>query len=85
MTEDVRWRCEECGTVTPEPLLLKAPNPFNPSDVIVGCPRCKSVDQFERLCDEPGCTRNVSCGWPTGDESDSWGGYRMTCGKHWKQ
>ena len=30
-----------------------------------------------RECDEPGCNRVASCGWPTGD-----GGYRCTCYEH---
>lgn len=32
---------------------------------------CKAVQ-----CDEPGCKKQVTCGWP----SDK--GYRHTCGKH---
>jgi hypothetical protein len=31
----------------------------------------------ERCCDEPGCTEDGTCGWPT--ES----GYRRTCYRHW--
>ena len=31
------------------------------------------------MCDEPGCYRDVSCGWPTKD-----GGYRSTCGEHYR-
>jgi len=30
-------------------------------------------------CDEPGCDKQVSCGWPSKD------GYRNTCGKHWRK
>lgn len=29
-----------------------------------------------RQCDEPGCEREASCGWPVPD------GYRRTCGEH---
>ncbi len=39
-------------------------------------------DGFDRLCDEDGCNEESHCGWPTGDKSDKWGGYRMTCGMH---
>lgn len=28
-------------------------------------------------CDEPGCSKRISCGWPSGT------GYRQTCGDHW--
>lgn len=30
------------------------------------------------LCDEPGCYKHASCGWPTPE-----GGYRTTCGDHY--
>lgn len=32
------------------------------------------------MCDEPGCFKPVSCGWPTEDEK-----YRMTCYDHMKK
>lgn len=32
----------------------------------------------DMACDEPGCTKQQSCGWP----SDA--GYRLTCGEHMK-
>jgi|688.fasta_scaffold01392_17 hypothetical protein len=32
------------------------------------------------MCDEPDCYKDAGCGWPTED-----GGYRMTCGKHYKK
>ena len=31
------------------------------------------------MCDEPGCYKTVSCGWPTEDK------YRMTCHDHYKK
>ena len=31
------------------------------------------------MCDEPGCFKTVSCGWPTEDK------YRMTCLEHMKK
>jgi hypothetical protein len=72
-----RWRCQECKAITLEPALLSAPNPFDPDDTIVGCPNCKSVAEFDELCDEPGCERPASCGFPTAA-----GGYRRTCYDH---
>ena len=56
--------------------MLKATNPFDPEDEIVGCPECKSVDSLVLACDEPGCWEEVSCGAPVN------GGYRQTCYKH---
>ena len=34
---------------------------------------------YANECDEPGCTKESSCGWPTE------GGYRRTCYDHWKK
>ena len=31
------------------------------------------------MCDEPGCYKPVSCGWPTEDK------YRLTCLEHMKK
>ena len=31
------------------------------------------------MCDEPGCYKDASSGWPTKD-----GGYRTTCGEHYR-
>ena len=77
------WECKLCNARTPEPALLRAQSPFDPDDTLTGCPECKQCDDgFALLCDEPGCTSEAGCGWPTGDESDVWGGYRNTCYKH---
>lgn len=32
------------------------------------------------ICDEPGCSNEVSCGWPSEN-----GEYRRTCGKHYQR
>ena len=56
--------------------LLEAENPFDPSDIVFGCPACKSVDCFDFCCDEPGCWEPIICGINTDD------GYRQTCSKH---
>ncbi len=69
-----RWRCDACQWEGVEDQLLRARNPFDPNDEVHGCPACKSVDLFVRLCDEPGCKLEASCGWPSYSK-----GYRMTC------
>ena len=71
-----KWRCQDCNEISIEQDLLHAPNPFKPSEVITGCPLCKSADGFDAICDVPGCESMVSCGTPTPD------GYRHTCSKH---
>jgi len=70
------WGCESCNWIGPASALLVAPNPFDPADTIVGCPVCKSVNEFRELCDEPGCQRTASSGWPSRE------GYRRTCHVH---
>ena len=74
------WKCDECGTITPDSELLRADNPFddptgNVSEIL-GCPKCHGVECFALMCDGPGCTNPASCGFYT--ES----GYRITCGEH---
>ena len=36
----------------------------------------KELKRFARVCDEPGCFKPFSCGWPSDD------GYRNTCYDH---
>lgn len=79
-TDDKKqWCCEECRTVSLGTALLLAPNPFDLADVLLACPKCKSVNNFYEVCDEPECIREASCGYPAGPE---FGGYRRTCSKH---
>jgi hypothetical protein len=35
-------------------------------------------DPTSDICDEPGCIKDVGCGWPSPT------GYRMTCAEHWR-
>lgn len=74
-----RWRCQDCSHIALETELLCAPSPFAAEDTITGCPHCKGVPQFDELCDEPGCNKEASCGFPAGEE---FGGYRRTCYDH---
>ena len=75
-TTRVRWLCQSCDWCGDDAELLRAASPFEPADTICGCPKCKAVEDIVIACDEPGCDRESTCGWP----SD--GGYRRTCGKH---
>ena len=72
-----KWRCEECDWHGTHDQLLKAPNPFDPANMIYGCPNCKEVNDMMAICDEPGCEQKVSCGFPADDD-----GYRNTCFDH---
>jgi len=72
------YRCTTCNKIAEDSDLLRANNPFDHTQIIHGCPYCKSVESFTLLCDEPGCENEVCGGWP----SDT--GYRVTCDKHYQ-
>lgn len=74
---DLRWKCKECGWTGNGAELLSAPNPFDPTYTISGCPQCQTVDSFDNICDEPGCNDYAGCGWKPKDAP-----YRRTCSKH---
>ena len=74
-----KWKCNECNEISLETELLYAKSPFDETDTLTGCPKCKGCNGFDEICDEPGCDRTTSCGFPAGDE---WGGYRRTCHEH---
>lgn len=73
-----RYKCMQCEHICNEGEFLTAPSPFDSTETIVGCPRCKSVDSLVTACDEPGCNKEATYGWP----SDK--GYRHTCGEHFQ-
>jgi len=78
MAERNTYRCRKCGGYSHERMLLRAPNPFDPKDVLLGCPNCKSItDGFDEICDTPDCYANASCGF-----ADKHGGHRRTCYEH---
>ena len=58
--------------------LLRANNPFDSDDILIGCPQGKGINTIVCVCDEPGCWEQSTCGTP------SINGYRNTCGKHYK-
>ena len=68
--------CTECNWHGDSHETLRAKNPWDTDDIILGCPRCKSVNSMSVACDEPVCWEPVTCGTPTLN------GYRSTCGKH---
>lgn len=72
----MKIRCDECNWRGQASEVLTAPNPFDESEDIEGCPNCKTIGELFVVCDEPDCWRNATCGTPTKN------GYRQTCGKH---
>ena len=74
-----KWKCEECDTITDEDKILIADSPFDPANIITGCPVCRSVNSLQAACDEYGCKKLATCGFPTAE------GYRVTCGEHMRK
>lgn len=75
------FRCTECKSLHEEQNIdmLKIEHPVTGEHVrdLPQCRNCGDVDCFEPICDEPGCTAAVTCGWPTKS------GYRNTCSQHY--
>lgn len=71
-----KWYCANCDWRGEKYLI--AENPFDPSENITGCPKCKEANSLEAACDEPECKQPATCGFPTDN------GYRRTCFKHSK-
>ena len=57
---------------------LHAPNPFEPDNEVIGCPKCEKGNSLSRMCDEPGCRDNAE--WVGPDPKVL--GSRHTCGRH---
>ena len=70
------YKCSECGEITTEP--LKAQNPFCPEEEIRGCPNCKVIESFNKLCEIEGRHNIATCGLPTSE------GYLRICGDHFR-
>lgn len=84
-TDQEKWQCDNCEEIFLQSAFLKAASPFDSEALLHGCPVCKNcTDGFTQLCDEPSCKEATSCGFPTGDDNDAFGGYRRTCGKHYR-
>lgn len=67
MTEEqiIRVHCQLCDWTGVLTEMLCAPNPFDSSAIINGCPVCRCAETYARLCDEPGCRRGVEAGTPS--------------------
>ena len=72
------FRCDECGWTGTQDDICVVSDPKEGSEAKWSiCPQCRSAEQFTNMCDEPGCSREASCGFP------SVSGYRRTCFEHW--
>jgi len=71
-----RYKCTQCRHICAEGEVLIAQNPFDLTDMVNGCPQCKSVDSLVLACDVEGCDKEATNGWPSS------AGYRHTCYVH---
>jgi hypothetical protein len=76
MVELEKAVCRRCGWRGKMTERLTAVSPFDPDDILLACPYCKTVDSIDEMCDEGGCWDNATCGTPTEN------GYRRVCGVH---
>ena len=73
------WKCGECSSIHKESEILRAANPFWPEITVTGRPSCKEINMFVKVCDEPYCKYEVTCGTSTPN------GYRSVCSKHYRE
>lgn len=71
-----RTVCRECGWMGRNAQILSAPNPFDPTDEVNGCPNCKAVSSLLVACQVDKCRKEASIGFPKD------GGYVNACGDH---
>lgn len=76
MEKEEKLICGECGAVIRHGDKLTAESPFDPEDIVIGCPECRMIDTLIRLCDRPGCTNSAVFGKPSGTD------YIFVCNKH---
>ncbi len=70
-----KFICVECKHRLIEGDMLIGLNPFKDEEIF-GCPKCKAINNFEKVCDHIDCWEYVSTGTPTSD------GYKFLCGAH---
>lgn len=68
--------CSGCGWHGTWSDVLQSPNPFDPDDMLTGCPKCRQVESLGAACFAEGCGREATCGTPTQD------GYKWSCAEH---
>ena len=73
--------CSECDWRGFAEDMLEAENPFEPDQMITGCPTCMSIDKEVRICDIKGCNREATCGTPVPDDRE----YVTSCGQHYQE
>ena len=70
------WVCSNCGGICETNEILKGNNPFDPKEIIHGCPSCKEIDTFTLVCEIESCITVAEGGIDTFD------GYKHFCNRH---
>ena len=74
----MKVKCTNCLWKGDSTELMVAPNPFDDTDTLNACPRCKALeDEIDYCCEIPNCWAQSTCGTPLKN-----GKYIRTCGKH---
>ena len=71
-----KWLCLECRFIGSTDDFEQVKDPGS-DDIWSVCPKCRTPEQVVAACDEPGCTKESTCGFLTDT-----GGYRRTCFEH---
>jgi hypothetical protein len=72
-----KWICLHCRFIGAFDAFEQVEDPGELGNWWTVCPSCRTPEQVTSACDEPGCNREGSCGFPTPE-----GGYRRTCFDH---
>lgn len=72
-----RVKCCYCQAVSDLKDLLNAPNPFDPSETLTGCPVCRQPADFVSTCHF--CDQACVGGMKVGDQ------YYVLCSEHMSQ
>jgi hypothetical protein len=72
-----KWICTECRFIGGIDAFDRVEDPGEDGNMWTVCPSCRAPEHVTSACDEPGCTKEGDCGFPTPD-----GSYRRTCFEH---
>ena len=57
-----KFNCDSCDWHGTEEQVLKAKNPFNETEELLGCPVCKYPETLNYACAEPNCWNDIGYG-----------------------
>lgn len=63
-----KCRCKSCDWRGIDTDILVAPNPFEEGEFLYACPVCKSIDNYDVICNHEGC-KNVAYYYDTNTDN----------------